>query len=121
MESEREEVTHVYTFAIVAMLGLAVWKVVGFLLGLVGKEVDATVRTFLTLGIGVLVAEILDYNAFAGWHATFRSSWMDPVFSGLVIGSMAYVWHNGLGALEGYGRRNRDEAREIERRAPHAA
>ena len=110
-----------YTFAIVAMLGLATWKVVGFLLGLVGKELDASIRAFLTLGIGVVAAEILDYNAFAGWHATFRSSWMGPVFTGLVIGAMAYVWHNALGALEGYGRRNRDAAREIERRTPHAA
>jgi len=69
----------VYTFAIVAMLGLAVWKSVGFLLGLVGKDVESSIRTFLTLGIGVLYAEILDYSAFAGWHTTFRSSWMGPV------------------------------------------
>jgi hypothetical protein len=111
----------VYTFAIVAMLGLAVWKSVGFLLGLIGKDVESSVRTFLTLGIGVLYAEILDYSAFAGWHVTFRSSWMGPVFTGLVLGSMAYVWHHSLGAVEAYGRRNRDEAREIERRNPRAA
>lgn len=109
--------THVYTFAIVAMLGLAVWKTVGFLLGLIGKDLESSIRTFITLGIGVLFAEILDYSAFAGWHATFRSSWMDPVFTGLLLGSMAYVWHHALGALEAYGRRNRDEARQIERRA----
>jgi hypothetical protein len=34
---------------------------------------------------------------------------------------MAYVWHHSLGAVEAYGRRNRDEAREIERRNPRAA
>jgi hypothetical protein len=46
---------------------------------------------------------------------------MGPVFTGLVLGSMAYVWHHALGAVEAYGRRNRDEAREIERRNPRAA
>jgi hypothetical protein len=111
----------VYTFAIVAMLGLATWKVVGFLVGLTGKELDSAVRTFLTLGIGVLIAEILDYSAFAGWGATFRSDWMGPVFTGLTLGSMAYVWHHVLGALEAYGRHHRDEARSIENRTPHAA
>ena len=110
-----------YTFAIVAMLGLAVWKSVGFLLGLLNKDVDSSIRTFLTLGIGVLYAEILDYNAFAGWHTTFRSSWMGPVFTGLVLGSMAYVWHNALGALEAYGRHHRDEARAIEGGSRRAA
>lgn len=105
-----------YHFAIVALLGLAVWKFVGMLLGFIKTELDSSVRAFLTLGVGVLAAEILDYSVFAGWGVTFRDSWMGPVFTGLVVGSMAYVWHHTLGLVEAYGRRNRDEAREIEHR-----
>ena len=110
-----------YHFAIVALLGLAVWKFVGMLLGLLKIDLDASIRAFLTLAIGVLVAEILDYGVFAGLGATFRKDWMDPVFTGLVIGSLAYCWHHVLGFVEAYGRRGRDEAREIESRSRHAA
>ncbi|MFA5891495.1 MAG: hypothetical protein WDA27_11200 [Actinomycetota bacterium] len=110
-----------YHFAIVAMLGLACWKFVGMLLGLMKQEMDGSVRAFVTLGTGVLFAEILGYSVFAGWGATFRSDWMGPVFTGLTIGALAYVWHHMLGVLEAYGRRSRDQAREIEQRIPRAA
>jgi hypothetical protein len=111
----------VHHFAIVALLGLATWKFVGLVLGLMGQEMNSTVKAFITLAVGVIAAEILDYSVFAGWGVTFRADWMGPVFTGLVIGSMAYVWHNLLGAVEAYGRRNRDQAREIESRSPRAA
>ncbi len=110
-----------YHFAIVAMLGLAVWKFVGMVLGFAGRDLDGHIKAFVTLVLGIAAAELLDYHLYASFGTTFRSSWMDPVFSGLTIGGMAYVWHNVLGMVEAYGRRNRDEAREIERRAPHAA
>jgi hypothetical protein len=105
-----------YHFAIVALLGLACWKFVGMLIGFIKTDLDASVRAFLTLGIGVVMTELLDYSVFAGWGVTFRDSWMGPAFTGLVVGSMAYVWHYSLGVVEAYGRRNRDEAREIEHR-----
>jgi hypothetical protein len=110
-----------YNFAIVAMLGLAVWKFVGMLLGFLGRDLDGHVKAFVTLVMGVVAAELLDYHLYAGWGASFRNAWMDPVFTGLTIGGFAYVWHHCLGVVEAYGRRNRDEAREIERRTPHAA
>lgn len=110
-----------YHFAIVALLGLAAWKVTGLLLGLMGKEVSSTIKAAVTLAVGVISAEILDYSVFAGWGVTFRDAWMGPVFTGLIVGSMAYVWHNLLGLLEAYGRHHRDQAREIENRTPRAA
>ena len=110
-----------YHFAIVALLGLACWKFVGMLLGMTKMDLEGSIRAFITLGVGVLFAEILDYSVFAGFGATFRSDWMGPVFTGLTIGGLAYVWHHTLGVLEAYGRRNRDQAREIEQRIPRAA
>jgi hypothetical protein len=109
-----------YHFAIVALLGLALWKVVGALLGFAGQDLSSHVKAIITLALGVGAAVLLDYSVFAGWGVTFRETWMDTVFTGLVIGGMAYVAHSVMGLIEAYGRRNRDEAREIERRA-HAA
>jgi hypothetical protein len=105
-----------YHFALVALLGLAVWKTVGMLLGFLGDEFPSHLKALATLGLGVGTAAILDYSAFAGWGITVRDAWMGPVFTGLIIGSMAYVAHHFVGLLEAYGRRNRDEARDIERR-----
>lgn len=110
-----------YHFAIVALLALATYKTVDFLLGLLGIELSTAVKTFVTLGVGVVFTEILDYSVFAGWGVGLRDTWMGPFWTGLMVGGMAFVWHELLGLLEGYGRRSRDEALEIERRAPKAA
>jgi len=110
-----------YHFAIVALLGLACWKVTGMLLGFMGRELEGHLRAFITLAIGVIGAYALDYSVFAGWGVAFREDWMGSVFTGLVVGSMAYVWHNVLGYLEATGRARRDEARSMERQTPRAA
>lgn len=110
-----------YHFAIVALLGLACWKVTGMVLGFLGRDLEGHLRTFVTLGLGVIGAYALDYSVFAGWGVEFREDWMGWTFTGLVIGSMAYVWHNVMGYIEGIGRHHRDEARSLERQTPRAA
>lgn len=110
-----------YHFAIVALLGLATYKTVDFVLGLLGIELSTAIKTFVTLGFGVLATAILDYSVFAGWGVSVREDWMGWFFTGLIVGGMTYVWHEVLGLIEGYGRRSRDEALEIERRTPRAA
>lgn len=110
-----------YDFAIVALLGLACWKFVGTLLGILGLDLSSAFKAVITLGVGVVGTAVLDYSLFAGWDVAVRTDWMGPFFSGLIVGSMAYVWHYALGWIEAQGRRNRDEAREIERRGPQAA
>ena len=105
-----------YHFAIVALLGLATWKFMGMLLGLLKVDLESSVRAFLTLAIGVLACEVIDYSVFSGWGVSLRETWMGPVFTGLIVGGFAYVWHNALGLVEAYGRRHRDEARSIEGR-----
>ena len=110
-----------YHFAIVALLGLALWKTVGMVLGFLGKDLEGHIRAFLTLALGVAAAYLIDYSIFDAWGVTLREDWMGPVFTGLVIGGMAYVVHTTVGAIEAYGRRNRDEARALESRSPRAA
>lgn len=110
-----------YHFAIVVLLGLAAYKTTDFLLDMSGMKVGSAVKTFVTLGVGVAFTEILDYSLFAGWGIAVRTEWMGPFFTGLIVGGSTYVWHEAIGLVEGYGRRSRDEAIEIERRAPKAA
>lgn len=110
-----------YHFAIVALLGLAAYKVTEVLLDLSGMKLRAAWKSIVTLGIGVAAAEVLDYSVFAGWGITVAEDWMGPVFTGLIVGATTYLWHEVLGLLEGYGRRSRDQAMEIESRSPRAA
>ena len=107
-----------YHFAIVALLGLATYKVVDFLVGLLGLELSAAVKTFVTLGIGVLATEIIDYSVFAGWGVTLRDTWMGPAFTGLMVGGMAYVWPEALGVIRSVGSRGHEAG---ETRTPRAA
>lgn len=109
-----------HDFAIVALLGLAAYKTVDFLTALL-KIDEPAYRLLGTLGLGIVATEVLDYSVFAAWGISVRAAWMGPVFSGLIVGGFAYVWHEALGLLEGYGRRQRDEAMEIENRMPRAA
>jgi hypothetical protein len=112
---------HMYHFAIVALLGLACWKVTGMVLGFMGREMEGHLKAFVTLLVGVLGTYALDYSLFAGWDIAVRESYMGWVFTGLIVGASAYVWHHMIGYLEAYGRRSRDEARALEGRSRHAA
>ena len=110
-----------YHFAIVALLGLAIWKFVGMVLGFAGRDFPSHIRALLTLGLGVVTAYMLEYSIFSAWGVTVATEWVDRAFTGLIIGGMAYVVHTTVGLIEAYGRRNRDEARALESRPPRAA
>lgn len=95
-----------HDFAIVALLGLAAYKTVDFLTSLFHKD-DSMVRLVATLGVGVIFAELLDYSVFAAWGIGVRETWMGPVFTGLIVGGMAYAWHEVLGLVKDFGRASR--------------
>ncbi len=107
-----------YHFAIVALLGLAVYKTVEFVLGILGIELRGAIKTFVTLGLGVVATSLLDYSVFAGWNISIREAWMGPFFTGLMVGAMTYVWHEALGYI-GSSRRSSDTASD--QRTPRAA
>lgn len=106
-----------YHFAIVALLGLAVYKTVDFVLGILGIELRGAIKTFVTLGLGVVATELLDYSVFAGWNVSIREAWMGPFFTGLMVGAMTYVWHEALGYIT--SRRSSDST--TDQRTPRAA
>jgi hypothetical protein len=107
-----------YHFAIVALLGLAAYKTVDFVLGLLGLELPSAIKAFVTLGTGVLATELLDYSVFAGWGIDVRTAWMGPFFTGLMVGAMTYVWHEALGYVRG---RSSGSTTSSDQRTPRAA
>jgi hypothetical protein len=108
-----------YVFATIALLGLAVAKVVDLVHH--STDLSRTLRTFLAIGLGLVVAWATDYSAFGDWGISFRSAWMGPVATGLAVAGMAAVWHEVLDLLGSYARRSYDEASEIESRIPRRA
>jgi hypothetical protein len=104
-------------FAIVALLGLAVYKTGEFLFGLLGVD-DDRVTLLGNLALGIIATEILDYSVFAAWGIGVRASWMGPVFTGLMVGGMSYVWPGVVALVSHY---TRSGSGDIEHRAPRAA
>ena len=103
-----------HEFATVALLGLAVYAVVNVIRQL--GETSRALRIFLDLVLGLVVAWATDYSMFVGWGITFRSLWMGPVATGLVIGGLASLWTEVVAFITSYARRSYDEATEIESR-----
>ena len=73
---------------------------------------------FLDIAVGLVLAWVLDYSVFASWGIAFRSAWMGPAVTGLVVGGVATLWHDATGFVTAYARRSYDEATEIESRLP---
>ncbi len=108
-----------YEFATIALLGLAVCKLVD-LVGNLGHLSRATTITLAIL-MGVGLTWLLDYNVYAGWSQAFRKGWMGTVATGFTIAAVAAVWHEILNVLSSYARRYSGQANEIESRTPRAA
>jgi hypothetical protein len=86
-----------YTFAVVALLGLAVLGVTSLLQELVPGLVRF--HRFVTLAVAVGAAVAMDYSLFAGFKVGLREAWMGPLFTGLIVGSLATAWQALLGWL----------------------
>jgi len=108
-----------YEFATIALLGLAVCKLVD-LVGHLGSLSRAAKITLAVL-MGVGLTWLVDYNVYAGWSQVFRKAWMGTVGTGLTIAGISAVWHEILDVLSSYARRSYDQANEIESRTPRAA
>jgi hypothetical protein len=91
-----------YHFAAIALLALALFKVVDVLEDLAPGLTKWHTLATIVLGIGGAFA--LDYRAFDGYGIAFREEWMGTVASGLVIAGFTSVWRaafHWLGSSEG--------------------
>jgi hypothetical protein len=95
-----------YTFAIVALLGLALFKVVDLLEDVVPAL--ARFHTLVTVVLGVAAAVAIDYSMFRGFNIALRESWMGTWTTGFVLAGTTSAWR----ALFGWLGSNEGEAPE---------
>jgi hypothetical protein len=86
-----------YTFAVIALLGLALMAVVDFLEDLV--PAIERFHAFVTFALAIGGAVALNYSMFSGFHVAVRDAWMGTWGTGLVVGSMGHVWRAAFGWL----------------------
>ena len=91
-----------YDFAIVILMGLALFKVVD----LVEEFVPQLTKfhLLLTLVLAVLGAVLLDYSVFSNWGIELRNADMGTWITGLMIAGTTSMWRaafHWLGSSEG--------------------
>jgi hypothetical protein len=91
-----------YDFAIVILMGLALFKVVD----LVEEFVPSLTKfhLLLTLVLAVAGAYVLDYSVFSGWGVDIRSGDLGTIVTGLMIAGTTSMWRaafHWLGTSEG--------------------
>ena len=96
-----------YEFATIALLALALYKVMDLVDGV--GHLSRTASIVVTILFGVGLTWLLDYNVYAGWGQVFRKGWMGTVGTGLTIAAFTAVWNSVFGFLSSYGRRSPSE------------
>ena len=94
-----------YDFAVIALLALAVVKLVDF----VTENLDMPrMRSLLTF-VGALVAVwLLDYSVFAGWDIAVRNEDLAVVMTGFIVAGLTVPWRAVFGFLT-HAQATRDE------------
>ena len=87
-----------YDFAILALLALAVVKLVDFVCELLGRS---GLRSPLTFVAAVALAVALDYSMFAGWGIAIRDADVGTWVTGFAIAGMTVPWRALFGWLTG--------------------
>lgn len=85
-----------HDFAVIALLALAVVKLVDFVCELIDVK---GLRSPLTFVAGVTVALLLDYSLFAGWGVAIRDADVGTWVTGFVIAGMTVPWRALFGWL----------------------
>ena len=79
-----------YTFAIIALLGLATVKLVDVLCDYVGPL--GQVRSLLTFIVAVGGVWALDFSMFDGWNTAVRNHDVGIVVTGLAVAGITVAW-----------------------------
>jgi len=85
-----------YTFAIVALMALAVVKVVDFLVDLLPET--RGMRTIMTFVLAIGGMWLLDYSLFEGFGVAVRDHAVGIVMTGFIVAGATSAWR----ALFGY-------------------
>ena len=107
-----------YTFAVILLLGLALFKIVDTFEDLAPGT--AKLHGLLTLGIAVIGAFAIDFSLFDGWGVALRENWMGTFLTGAAVAGTTSVWRaafHWLGSSEG----EEPEVRHMHRSSVRAA
>ncbi len=91
-----------YDFAIIILTGLAIFKVVDLLEGLVPRL--ASFHLLTTLALGVIGAVVLDYSVFSRYGVDLRSADLGTWMTGLMMAGTTSIWRaafHWMGTAEG--------------------
>jgi len=92
-------------------LGLAALVMLGHRYVTMAREAWA----FVTIGLGIGLAWLADFNMWSLWQLHVREPWIGVTLTGLVLAGIAYFWHEILGFFRGLERKYNDEAETLER------
>lgn len=88
-----------YDFAIVALVALALIKVVDVIVDLVKQETVPFLRSILTLAGGIGAVWLLDYSMFAGFDVAVRSHAVGVWLTGFMVAGLTIPWRAMFGYL----------------------
>lgn len=91
-----------YAFAVVILLGLALFKLVDVLEDIL-PQLTRWHSVFSCI-LAVAGAFALDYSVFGSWNTSFREDWMGTAATGLIVFGSTSIWRavfHYLGSSEG--------------------
>lgn len=91
-----------YDFAIIVLMGLALFKVVDLVEGFVPQL--TRFHLLLTVLLAIAGAVALDYSVFANWGVDIRSAEFGTWMTGLMVAGSTSIWRatfHWLGSSEG--------------------
>jgi hypothetical protein len=98
-----------YIFAVVALMALAVVKLVDFVVEYTGTSERGALRSVLTFGLAVGGVWLMDFNMFSEWGITLRNSDTGLWMTGFMVAGFTVAWRAMFGYLT-HDRATRDES-----------
>jgi hypothetical protein len=88
-----------YTFAVVALLALAVLKVVDVVVEYTGVRDSGALRALLTFALAIGGVWAMDFDLFTQWGIALRDEDMAMWATGFMVAGMTVAWRAVFGYL----------------------
>lgn len=88
-----------YTFAVVALLSLAVLKVADVLVEYTGRRDRGAMRSLLTFALAIGGVWIMDFDLFSGWGMSLRNDDIAVWMTGFMVAGFTVAWRAMFGYL----------------------
>ena len=88
-----------YTFAVVALMALAIVKVVDFVVEYVGASDRGALRSVFTFALALGGIWLMDFNMFAEWGMSLRSGTIGVWVTGFTVAGFTVAWRAAFGYL----------------------